>query len=155
MLARGLRDRCAEVISWVRIRYYRFMGVAVGKNCYISSDAHIDVRRGRISIGNQVHVSSGSYILGHAGQQPLKEGLETRLDDNVIVYVNAVVMPGVKVGKNSVVGAGSVVTRDVPPDVIVMGNPARVIGRVWANSEPQPTPPSTDADLDSSFPGED
>jgi acetyltransferase-like isoleucine patch superfamily enzyme len=45
----------------------------------------------------------------------------------VTVFVNAIVLPGVTVGKNSIVAAGAVVTRDVPPDVVVMGNPARVV----------------------------
>jgi len=56
-----------------------------------------------------------------------KEGQVTRLEDNVKVYVNAVVMAGVTVGRNSIVGAGAVIGRDVPPNVTVMGNPARVV----------------------------
>jgi len=139
MPLRELRHRCAAILCWIRVCYYRFMGVTIGQRCYISSGAHIDVRRGRIAIGKDVQVSSGSYILGHTGQRPLKEGQETRLEDNVIVYVNAVVMPGVKIGKNSVVGAGAVVTRDVPPDVVVMGNPARVIEHRQEKGEPKPT----------------
>jgi acetyltransferase-like isoleucine patch superfamily enzyme len=60
----------------------------------------------------------------------LKEGQETRLEDNVKVFVNAVVLPGVTVGARSVVGAGAVVGKDVPPNVIVLGNPARVVGHL-------------------------
>ena len=44
--------------------------------------------------------------------------------------MNAVVLPGVKIGENSIVGAGTVVAGDVPPDVVVMGNAARVIQRL-------------------------
>jgi acetyltransferase-like isoleucine patch superfamily enzyme len=127
MLMREIRDRWADALSWIRVCYYRFMGITVGKKCYISRGAHVDVRRGEIVIGNKVSISSGCYILAHTGRRPLKEGRATRLEDNVKIYVNAVVLPGVKIGRNSVVGAGSVVTRDVPPDVVVMGNPARVI----------------------------
>jgi len=128
MFLRKIRDRSADLLSWMRTCYYRAMGVSVGKRCYISSGAHIDVAQGRVRIGNRVRIASGSYILSHAtGRTPVGTERETRLEDNVTVFVNAVVHPGVTVGKNSIVAAGAVVTKDVPPDVVVMGNPARVV----------------------------
>jgi len=72
MRAREVRDHWADIISWVRVLYYRFMGVAVGEGCYISLGAHIDVRRGKIVLGNTVHIASGSYILAHTGCEALK-----------------------------------------------------------------------------------
>jgi acetyltransferase-like isoleucine patch superfamily enzyme len=130
MLAREIRSQLVGIVSRTRIAYYRFMGISIGKGCYVSLGAHLDVRRGRVTIGSNVSVSSGSYILGHTGFQALKEGQETALEDNVKIFVNAVVMPGVRVGKNSIVGAGAVVSRDVPPNALVMGNPARVVKRL-------------------------
>ena len=127
MLAREIRSQLVGIVSRLKIGYYRFMGISIGKGCYVSSGAHLDVRRGTVTIGNHVSISSGSYILGHTGFQPLKEGQETALEDNVKVFVNAVVMPGVRIGKNSIVGAGAVVARDVPPNTLVMGNPGRVV----------------------------
>jgi acetyltransferase-like isoleucine patch superfamily enzyme len=53
-----------------------------------------------------------------------------RVERNAKVGANATLLPGVVVGENALVGAGSVVTRDVPPAAIVAGNPARVIGNV-------------------------
>jgi acetyltransferase-like isoleucine patch superfamily enzyme len=103
------------------------MGVTIGKNCFISRKAFLDIRRGKIIIGDYVNIAPGSFVLSHTARQPIKEGQVTRLEDNVLIFVNAVIFPGVKVGKNSVVGAGAVVTRDIPPDVTVMGNPARVV----------------------------
>lgn len=103
------------------------MGVTIGTNCYISSGAQIDVAGGKVTIGNHVLIANGSYILAHAHGRAIKEGQETKLEDNVIVFVNSVVQPGVTVGKNSNIGAGSVVIKDVPPNVVVIGNPARVI----------------------------
>jgi len=127
LILRKVRHHCVVMLSWLRISYYRLMGTAIGNNCYVSLGAHIDVRRGRIVIGDNVHIASGSYILGHVGFRPLNEEQETRLEDNVKVFVNAVVLPGVRVGANSIVGAGAVVARDVPPNVVVLGNPARVV----------------------------
>jgi len=109
------------------IAYYRFMGVRIGTGCYISSKAHIDIRRGDIIIGNKVNISGGCYILGHTGYQATKPGEKTVIEDNVIIFVNAVILPGVRVGKNSIIGAGSIVMRDMPPNAVVQGNPARVI----------------------------
>ena len=48
--------------------------------------------------------------------------------DNVFIGLGAVIMPGVKIGPNAVIAAGSIVTKDVPPNSVVGGNPAKVIG---------------------------
>ena len=125
MLLKKIRYKWAVILSWFRVRYWRLMGVSIGKNCWISSGAHIDVAQGKITIGNKVEIANGSYILSHTSVRSQKEG--TVLEDNVKVFVNAVVLPGVKVGKNSIVGAGCVIVRDVPPNVVMMGNPARVV----------------------------
>ena len=50
-----------------------------------------------------------------------------RIEDNVWIGGGAILLPGVTVGDNSVIGAGAVVTRDVPANTVVAGNPARVI----------------------------
>jgi acetyltransferase-like isoleucine patch superfamily enzyme len=52
------------------------------------------------------------------------------IEENVWIGANAVILPGVKIGKNSIVGAGSIVTKDVEENVIVAGNPARIIKRL-------------------------
>ena len=126
-LARSIRHIVVKMLSGIKICYYRLMGIKIGKECYISVHANIDVRRGEIIIGNNVNISNGSYVLGHVGHEPLEEGGVTIIEDNVRIFVNAVILPAIKIGKNSVVGAGSVVMKDVPPDVVVMGNPARVV----------------------------
>ena len=93
----------------------------------MSWGVHLDIRRGKITIGDNVNIAHGTYILSHIGYRPQNEEIETVIEDNVRIFVNSVILPGVRIGKNSVIGAGSVVMKDVPPDVVVMGNPARVI----------------------------
>ncbi len=125
--ARALRHKFARLASALRVRYYRIMGVEIGKKTTISMGAHIDVARGHIVIGNRVAVSHGTYILSHAGFRKLKEGEQTVIEDGVKIFVNSIIFPGVRVGHDSIVGAGAVVMKNVPPRVVVMGNPARVV----------------------------
>lgn len=53
--------------------------------------------------------------------------LPVHIQDHVWIGSNAVILPGVTIGKNSVIGAGSVVTHDIPPDVVAVGSPCRVL----------------------------
>jgi acetyltransferase-like isoleucine patch superfamily enzyme len=59
--------------------------------------------------------------------RPKIETAPVRIKDNVWVGMGAVILKGITIGENSVVAAGSIVTRDVPPNCVVAGNPARVI----------------------------
>ena len=127
MIARKIRHNLAKLASCITTNYHRFMGIKIGKGGRISIHAHLDTRRGKIVIGNNVSIAGGTFILSHTGFQPTKEGEKTIIEDNVKVFVNSVILPGVKIGTNSIIGAGSVVMKDVPPNVVVMGNPARVI----------------------------
>jgi len=127
MIFRYVRHQLAKVFSWFKVNYYRLLGVSIGKETFISRKAFIDVRRGKISIGNRVSVAGGTYILSHTGWEEIEREKETVIEDDVKIYVNCVILPGVRIGRNSVIGAGSVITRDVPPNVKMMGNPARII----------------------------
>lgn len=63
--------------------------------------------------------------------QPRRDKLEAArpitIEDNVWLGGGVIVCPGVRIGENSVIGAGSVVTKDIPHDVVAVGNPARVL----------------------------
>jgi maltose O-acetyltransferase len=59
-------------------------------------------------------------------RQMLELGRPVRIGHDVWIGGGAIILPGVSVGNNAIIGAGSVVTRDVPEGVTVMGNPARV-----------------------------
>ena len=95
---------------------------------------------GPISIGSDCLIGPrvSIYTPNHAiAAKPRLEGWQHNEDvvigDNVWLGGNVVVCPGVTIGDNTIIGAGSVVTHDIPADSIAVGNPCRVIGEVPAD----------------------
>ena len=78
-----------------------------------------------VHVGAYSYVAFNSVILCH----DMTRGLycDTRIGENCFIGGQSLIMPGVTIGDGSVVGAGSVVTKDVAPRTVVAGNPARVI----------------------------
>ena len=96
----------------------------------INFGCYLDNRRG-IAIGNNVGIAHNTkiYTLGHDLNDPQfkTKGVAVTIKDNVFIFSNAMIMPGVTIGEGAIVLAGSVVTKDVEPWTIVGGNPARKI----------------------------
>ena len=116
-------------------KYFRKRGAKVGEDCYIGVRT-FGTEPYLVSIGNHVWISEGVAFHTHEGgvwvfdrQYP---GLTVRgpiiIEDNCFVGRNAQLLPNIRIGRNSIVGAGSVVISDVPPNSIVMGVPARPFG---------------------------
>jgi len=89
---------------------------------------------GRVHIGNNVLIGPGTrlYTPSHSLDVSLRRegweiGLPMTIEDDAWRGGSVVICSGVTMGARSVVGAGSVVTKDVPPDVVVAGNPARIV----------------------------
>ncbi|KRM78210.1 maltose O-acetyltransferase [Lapidilactobacillus dextrinicus DSM 20335] len=107
--------------------------ITIGDNFYANMDCiFLDVNR--VTIGNNVMVGPrvGFYTAGHPivadiRIEDLEFGSPIVVEDNVWIGGSAVILPGVTIGKNAIVGAGAVVTKDVPANSIVGGNPAKVI----------------------------
>lgn len=103
-------------------------GVVVGDNCKIRPFVFIPTG---VIIENNVFV--GPNVTFTNDQYPKAQGdwtmLKTTVKEGASLGANSVILPGVIIGKNALVGAGSVVTKDVPTNAIVAGNPAKVIGQ--------------------------
>lgn len=112
-------------------RFYRPSGVSVGKNSVVNRGVLLDGRSG-LSIGNNVSISEGCYLitLEHDPNSPdfAFRGDPVNVEDYVFIGTQAIILPGVTVGEGSVIGARSVVTKDVAPYTIVAGVPAKQIG---------------------------
>lgn len=117
-------------------------GASIGKDCIIMMGAVINVGAeigartmvdmnavvgARAVVGCNCHIGAGTVIAGVL-EPPSKKPVV--IEDYVLVGANAVVLEGTTVGKGSVVAAGAVVLKDVPPGVIVAGTPAKVIRKV-------------------------
>jgi hypothetical protein len=107
---------------------------SVFDRCYINlSEA--------VTIGSGSALSSNVVLLTHGAWQPALMGFRTSfapisIGDYSVVYLNSIVMPGVKIGSYSTVGAGSLVLNDVPDHSLAAGSPARII----KGPEGYPTP---------------
>ncbi|MFF2369193.1 sugar O-acetyltransferase [Agromyces sp. NPDC058110] len=108
----------------------------IGARTFINSNlTALDVAR--ITIGEDCQIGPNVQLLTPTHPiepQPRRDKLEAALPitigDNVWLGGGVIVCPGVSIGENSVIGAGSVVTRDIPANVVAVGNPARVVREI-------------------------
>ena len=84
----------------------------------------------RVTLGNNVRCGANTVISDgdwHAGDVRVGDPMPVEIGDNVWLGLNVLVLKGVSIGENTIIGAGSVVTGNIPPNVIAAGNPCRVI----------------------------
>jgi acetyltransferase-like isoleucine patch superfamily enzyme len=123
--------------------FFRMTGVYIGEGTNITPGLVVnDGYSGLVRIGNRVSIATNVTLVADSNpnnsrlvaEPYVKEHLiktaPVVIEDDVWLGTNAVVLPGVRVGRGAVVGAGAVVTRDVAPFAVVAGAPARVIRRL-------------------------
>ena len=115
----------------MRIFFYRLKGYDIHTSVILERHLHLDRLYPKgVHIGQNSLIASGVTILSHdhckrVNNQPLL--LDTFIGKKCFIAVGATILPGVKIGDEVIVGAGSVVTKSIPSNVIVAGNPARII----------------------------
>lgn len=150
------KGKNAVIRRYVRLDVFPWNRFELGTLSTIEDFTLINNGSGHVIIGDRVRVGVGSVILGPVtmgngsglGQNVFVSGFnhgysdatknssvqpliikETIIEDEAHIGANSVVLAGVRIGKRSQIGAGSVVTKDIPPFSIALGNPARVVKR--------------------------
>ena len=123
---------------WIEPPFYFCYGthITIGKGSYINVNCSF-IDDGMITIGEKVMIGPAVTIatVGHPIDPLLREkgymyADPVVLSDNCWIGANVVICPGVHIGRNSVIGAGSVVTKDIPDNVVAAGNPCNVIREI-------------------------
>ena len=129
-----MRTLIAKIIQ--RFRYYYYN--SCGYNIHITAELerHLNLDRynpNGITIGKHTIITSGVTILSHklipikSQNRYIGENINTSIGDFCVIGTGATIMSGVRIGNEVVVGAGAVVTKDIPSNCIVVGNPAKII----------------------------
>lgn len=143
-----------------RDKMLKEMFAEIGEDCYIEPPFHANWGGKNVHFGNGVYanfnltmvddfdifvgnnVLFGPNVTVSAGTHPIHPELRSKqaqynipihIGNNVWIGANSVILPGVNIGDNSVIGAGSVVTGDIPSNVVAVGNPCRVLREINEN----------------------
>ncbi len=123
-----------KIASFVEIQ----KDVVIGKNCKIEAFAFIPegvILEDGVFVGPHACFTNDKLPRATTASGSLKTAEDWKVTKTLVkkrasIGANATIICGITIGENSIIGAGSVVTKDVPSDSIVVGNPARVIGKV-------------------------
>ena len=99
----------------------------LGAGVRIAHKAHLDksINPRGIHIGDRTWVLNGAFVMAHDHCRSLRT--DTFIGHDCVIGINAIIMPGVHIGDEVVIGSGAVVTKDIPSNSIAAGNPAKVI----------------------------
>jgi acetyltransferase-like isoleucine patch superfamily enzyme len=134
-----------KVYVRLRLRWLRQAGLALPADCRLGGIPDFGSEPYLVHIGRHVAMGSGVSFITHDGgthvfrhidryRKVIKYGHIT-IHDNCVIGQRAIILPGVSIGPNSVVAAGSVVSRSIPPDVLAAGNPARPVMSIHQYAE--------------------
>lgn len=123
------------------IKYWREKGAKIGEGCYIVSSVSFGSEPYLIEIGDNVRLTENVRLITHDGGVWVARHLNPdysdadlfgriKIGNNVHIGVNSIIMPGVTIGDNVIIGCGAVVTHDIKTNSVAVGVPARVIETV-------------------------
>lgn len=146
VLFRMLKKMCLKALKG-SLNYAIGEGLKCGKGCVISSGTDFGSEPYLITLHDNVRISSNVSLITHDGSvhtirsnEKYKNKIihaygKIEIDDNTFIGANVTILPNVYIGKNCIIGTGSIVTHSIPDNSVVAGIPARVIGNTWDLAE--------------------
>ena len=137
-LLRLMLAECGE-ICYLQPPFYANWGGAhlhLGNNVYANfnltavDDGHIYIGDCTMIGPNVTIATAGHPILPSLREKAYQFNLDVHIGKNVWIGAGAVILPGVSIGDNSVIGAGAIVTKDIPSNVVAVGNPCRILREI-------------------------
>jgi len=104
--------------------------IIIGRECSIGDRTEIHAAK-EVLIGNRVIMAWDCIIMDrdyHSVSSEVESIKPVLIEDGVWIGCRAIILKGIKIGRNAIIGAGSVVVNDIPKDAIAVGNPARIVG---------------------------
>ena len=136
---KGLLNRVLQIAArfapgattW-RVRFHRWRGVNIGKDVWIGYDAIIETSYPHlVTLKDRSSVGIRATIIAH-----MRETRGVVIEEDASIGPGAIVLPNVTIGAGSIVTAGSVVSKSVPPRTMVQGNPAKPIAHIGVPLRP-------------------
>lgn len=113
-----------QIYPWFLRNLYK---MEIGKNCRIAHSVHLDksINPQGIHIGDNTWILREAMILAHDNCRNYIA--DVHIGSNCIIGIRSIILPGICIGNQVVIGAGSVVTKDIPNNCVAVGNPAKII----------------------------
>lgn len=122
----------ASIVRFMRLLRFKLRGYNFSRGVIIESGVLLDkIHPQGIIIGKNTLIARGAVILSHdhvkRTENDTPQLYTTIIGQNVFIGINVIILPGVEIGDNVIIGSGSVVTKSIDGNSIAVGNPARII----------------------------
>lgn len=130
-------ERISKMVQKIRKYKYKLQGYSnISDSAILESNLLLDkVYPAGIHIGDNTLIAAGTTILTHEHVKRDRKNpklpymVDTFIGSNCFIGINAMIMPGVKIGNEVIVGAGTIVTKNIPSNSIIVGSPSRILDK--------------------------